>query len=193
MDVNELISSGLLEIYCLGLATPEERDFIEDMASRHDEIKLEIDQITTALEEKMAGEKSAPPGLKDKVMLSLEGTALGLPPLLSSITSKDEWYDYISAHRLSPPENYQPVHWVDLPGNDHLVTYIVWARQGASVSETHEDEEECLFMMEGACIITVEGESMQYGPGDIVSIPSGKFHKAEAYTDMLLIGQRIKI
>lgn len=45
MNMNEYISSGILESYVLDVATPEEMKEVEMYASMHPEIKLELEAI----------------------------------------------------------------------------------------------------------------------------------------------------
>ncbi|MCU0353073.1 MAG: anti-sigma factor [Cytophagales bacterium] len=73
MDIQAYISSGILESYVLGLATPEENLEVERLAVQHAAIREEIAAIQTALESYAA---TAPaPSLKGKVMSKLDELA----------------------------------------------------------------------------------------------------------------------
>ena len=48
--VNDYINSGILELYVLGMTSPEETLEINEMSAKHVEVRDEIDEITKALE-----------------------------------------------------------------------------------------------------------------------------------------------
>lgn len=69
MKFDELKASGILELYALGQASPEEVKLVEDMLSSHPELKHELQAISDALE--VYGRSVAvnpSPGLKDALM-----------------------------------------------------------------------------------------------------------------------------
>lgn len=77
MNKDQLIKSGLLEQYVLGLTTPAENRQIEDIAARYPEIQEEIESMREALDQYVNQHSiPPPPGLKEEVMNALEdGTA----------------------------------------------------------------------------------------------------------------------
>ncbi len=73
MDVNKYISSGILESYVLGLASPEEARQVEAYAAQHSEIRKEIDAIREALGNYIdAHKKTPPPHLKNKILSEID-------------------------------------------------------------------------------------------------------------------------
>lgn len=80
MDLQSYISSGILELYASGLATPEEAREVEDMAANHPIVQAELDAIRKALDAYSGIHAVQPPeGLKDKVMQRLEGMPKSRP------------------------------------------------------------------------------------------------------------------
>ncbi len=76
MNLQAYITSGILELYVHGLATPEEVREVEAMAEQHPEVKQELDAIQQALESYADTHRIQPPdGLKEKVLQRLEGNA----------------------------------------------------------------------------------------------------------------------
>lgn len=74
MDVNEYISSGILESYALGLVSAQERKEVECMSHIYPEIKEELDRICLAMEEMAKAQSVAPPpALKTKIFAQLSG------------------------------------------------------------------------------------------------------------------------
>ncbi len=69
MDIRGFITSGILELYVNGLASPEEVKEVEELAEKHPEIQQEIDAIRQALEQYVLSHQVQPPaGLKAKIM-----------------------------------------------------------------------------------------------------------------------------
>jgi len=191
MEINEFISSGIIELYCMGAASEVETKLVEKLAAENKEVRDEIVAVNEALQLFAAASRKTPAGqLKNKIM-----TALGnqFPPRLSPASKAEEWKSYLEKNSIIPPENYEQIHLVDLPGNETMTTYVVWARKGSVVEESHSDEDEYLFMLNGYCSITIDGKLNYYKEGDIAFIPKGAVHRAEALSDepMLIIGQRV--
>lgn len=51
MELKEIISSGILEQYVLGLTSPEESDKVDSYVKKYPELKEELDKISQSLEE----------------------------------------------------------------------------------------------------------------------------------------------
>lgn len=72
MELKEIISSGMLESYVLGIATAEETAMVQAWMRQYPEVRAEIEVIENTL--LSAAEKSAPalrPAVKDKLMKKL--------------------------------------------------------------------------------------------------------------------------
>ncbi len=68
MDSKEIISSGILELYVLGLTSAEENAAIMGMAKQYPEVKAEIEAIQTAMEKFAVANAMEPKlGLKEKI------------------------------------------------------------------------------------------------------------------------------
>jgi quercetin dioxygenase-like cupin family protein len=198
MKSEELISSGIIEVYCMGIASDEEKALVEKFASENKEVRDEIAAVNRALNlyADVVG-KSPRPALKNKIMevLSMGGSpaSLSFPPRMNMQTTASEWMKYIYDNNIQQPAPGNDIQMLDLPGNEKQVTYIAWAQKGAVVEESHADEDEYLLMIKGTCTITVNGVVTKYGAGDIVFIPKNTVHRAEVISDeqMIVVGQRI--
>ena len=49
MDVNEYISSGIIELYAMGALSPQEMTEVEQMAASHPEIAMELSRVQESL------------------------------------------------------------------------------------------------------------------------------------------------
>ncbi len=194
MNADELISSGLIEMYCLGLASKDETILVEKFASQHQHVRDEIVAVKEALQKYLAAsEKSPNVRLRNKILDAVkQPDEVFLPPRLTLQSTSEEWITYLKKNNIHPPDNFEPVHFLDLPGNDKQVTYVVWATKGVYLEESHDNEDEYLLMLRGKCSITLEGKMSMYSSGDVIFIPKNHLHRAEAMSDdMILVGQRI--
>lgn len=74
MNINDIISSGLLELYALGLSSPEETAQVQDWLNQYPEVKQELVDIEMSLEsyaQAHAVEPSA--SVKEKVLSEIAG------------------------------------------------------------------------------------------------------------------------
>ncbi|MBK8564336.1 MAG: anti-sigma factor [Saprospiraceae bacterium] len=102
MDLNSYISSGILELYASGLATPEEVREVEDMAANHPQVQAELDAIREALHAYSVIHGVQPPqGLKEKVMQRVEG----MPKSRPKESSKQEATTPTNQYNYEPRES----------------------------------------------------------------------------------------
>ena len=199
MEIKDLISSGIIEIYCLGLASEDEIKLVLKFSQESKEVRDEIASVYETLNNyAFASSKNPPAFLKNKIINSVlnqhaTDNQIQFPPRLNSDSTVSEWLKYISDNNISPPENYGAVYLLDLPGNEKVTTYIAWANKGAVVEESHENEDEYLLMLKGRCSVTINGIVGYYREGDVVFVPGKALHRAEVLSDetMILVGQRI--
>lgn len=91
MNIQEYISSGILELYAMGELTDKEAAEVEQMASSHPEVKAELDAITQAMDRYAGMHRRNPrPELRQSVLdgiAELEGNSAG-----TSIQSPENKY-----------------------------------------------------------------------------------------------------
>lgn len=72
MNIQEYISSGIVESYVLGLASDEERVQFEQLCTRHDEVRAARDAFELSLEQQaLAGAVAPPVQLREAVLQQL--------------------------------------------------------------------------------------------------------------------------
>jgi anti-sigma-K factor RskA len=72
LEANDIISSGLLELYAAGLTNPEETRQVEAMATRYPAVKAEIAAIEAALEAHAMAQATAPsPNVRQRVLAAI--------------------------------------------------------------------------------------------------------------------------
>ncbi|MEO6883059.1 MAG: anti-sigma factor [Bacteroidia bacterium] len=77
MNTKDYISSGILEMYVMGVTSLEETREVETFAQQHAEIKAEIESIRKAMENYISGtEKNPPADLKEKIFSEIKKESL---------------------------------------------------------------------------------------------------------------------
>ena len=199
MDMKEYISSGIIELYVLGSLSPQEMKEVEEMAAAHRSVAEEILQMQESLNNYAASHSQNPrSSLREEILRAVaasekEERVISFPPRVSGNLSPAYWLKYLADNNIFSPPDFDMVHLVDFPGDEKQVTYAAWAKKGAVVEESHSDADEYLLMLKGHCSVTIDGKIGYYKEGDLVYVPKGCVHRAEALSDetMVLIGQRI--
>lgn len=77
MNLQEYISSGIIESYVLNQISDEERTELEAMATKHPEIKAEIRAVEEVLVAyAMAHSKTPPPDMKQQIFSKIQQSPL---------------------------------------------------------------------------------------------------------------------
>lgn len=99
MNIQEYISSGIVESYVLGLASPEERSEFEQLCKQHPELLEARTAFELALEKQAMDNAIAPPaGLKNKILVELDLPAAAKVVSMQSAPAKNlNWLKYASA------------------------------------------------------------------------------------------------
>src|SRR5213075_447095 len=88
VNIKEYISSGMIESYVLGLASPEERAEFEALCAQYPELVAARNEFEVALEKQLMDEAIAPPaGIKEKLMLTIQDIPGGQSKLISMQSS----------------------------------------------------------------------------------------------------------
>ena len=105
MEIKEILNSGLLESYVLGVATPQEGEQIEHYKSIYPEINEEIEKIKQSLEIYALDFEQEPPAyLRDKILNNLNELASEdkqVEPGNVSITLKNKSFTRVFAMAAS--------------------------------------------------------------------------------------------
>ena len=197
MNIQDFIQSGIIEMYCMGCVSEQEKQRVEEYSLRYPEVKKEIAEVYNTLQSYAALDGNIlRSSLKEKIVGRIEAdlTAKQLPPIIQEKQDVNYWLNYLAQKKCFAPVDFNEIHSIDLPSSSKQTTYVVWAKKGASVEESHDDEDEYLFMLCGTCNVICNGVGQLYHSGDLVYVPKKVVHKAISYSDdMLLIGQRIVV
>lgn len=195
MDTGTILISGLLEIYCMELASAEERQLIETLAPGSAEIRRALEEIKARLYPPSAG-MAPPAAVKRNIfdhILDQEARELNLPGLLSPDSSCEVWMGYIHRNKIGEGSQRHLIYLTELPSTQNLYSYVVFAQNGAAITETHGNECERLLMLQGSCRVITDGVLNTYAAGDYIEIPADTEHIAECTSEntMIAVGQRM--
>ncbi|MBA2407749.1 MAG: hypothetical protein H0V65_07135 [Chitinophagales bacterium] len=200
MTAKELIESGIIELYCLGIASSDERILVEQLAGNNKEVEDEIAAVTEALAMyavASAGERW-PKNFKENYRHHIpvngkESYLPEFPPRLTQASEPNDWIDYLNVHKIEDPAVDQPVTMVVLPGTKDFYTYVVFGSPGGIVDEEmHSTHNEFLLICRGECEMTIGTSKGFYMEGSFISIAPGIPHSARilGHERMIAIGQR---
>ncbi len=174
----ELMDSGLLELYVLGQVDTEEALFIEKMAVAHTQVKREIEEISLALERYAQAHAIEPdPIVKPFLMATIDfsdrmksGEKPELAPILDSNATAGDYIRWLERPDMNLPIDFEDVFAKILSYTPEAITAIVWIKHMAP-QEVHDHESERFLILEGTCDIYVEDQINHLKPGDYFQIP----------------------
>ena len=182
-NCQELIASGLLELYVLGETTPQENQLIEEMAVIHAELRQEIREIELSME-RYAMENAVEPDpiVKPLLVATIDfmdrakaGEVFTSPPVLSKNAKPEDYAEWINRADMVRPEDADDIFAKILCVSEGLMTTIVWIKQMAP-KEVHDHDYERFLILEGTCDIYVEETAVSLKAGDYFEIPLHKKH-----------------
>ena len=177
--IENYINSGILEIYVLGLTTPEENTEVLAMANSHIEIRNEIDIIIDTL--KCLSENDAPVKPSETIKPFLfsiidyterlkAGEEICEPPILNPDSKIIDYSEWLERSDIFLPEDFNEFHAKIIGYTKEAITTITWIKSGAPI-EVHENEFERFLIIEGSCDITIDDKIHHLKVGDYMEIP----------------------
>ena len=186
MSIDELKSSGLLELYVIGDVTDSEKLIVEKAAAEHASIKQEIFEIEKSLE-MYAQHMAIPvsPTVKPMLLAMVDyseriknGEPIVNAPSLNSNSKISDFNPWLLRPDFQEPEAYDAMHGKIISADDQKKTLVVWLRYGAP-DEVHTDEIEKFLVLEGSCDIVIGDKTHSLSKGDYLSIPLHINHSVE--------------
>lgn len=182
-DWQELIDSGLLDLYVLGETNAEENLYIEKMSALHPEIQQEINEIGIALEKHALNHAIQPdPIIKPFLLATIDyttrlkaGEPVSLAPTLNEHASAKDYQQWLERPDMVLPADFEDVHARILSYTPEAITAIVWIKAMAP-QEVHDQEYERFLILEGTCSIYIEDQVYHLNPGDYLQIPLHSKH-----------------
>ncbi|MFA6150402.1 MAG: cupin domain-containing protein [Chitinophagaceae bacterium] len=191
LTAQELLESGILEIYVIGQTDAEETQLVEEMSAKHPEIKSALNDISFALEEYATTHAVAPsPAVKPFVMASLNymarmeaGEKAEFPPVITENSKISDYASWLSRPDLRLNEELEDAKALIIGYTPEMITAIVWLKQGA-LPEVHHDEHEKFLIVEGSCCITIDNIEHHLVAGSSITIPLHVDHSVIVTSDV---------
>ena len=183
MDIDAYIASGILDNYCLGFCSEEEKKAVEQYAASYPAIRVEIEYIRSSMEGYfMANEIKPSPSVKIALMRSIykqmAADDISYPPLIEEKEAPVIIRSWLAGKDIPKAEDgFENLAIIDLPSTEQVINFIVHARFGHE-EEMHDNFIEYLYVIKGSCTMDFAGEKRSYKAGDIISIVPHIIHYA---------------
>lgn len=177
-SVTDFIESGILEAYALGAASAEEVAAVEDMLTRHAEVRQELEAISHTLQGFSEAQGQTPsPKVKPVLMATLDyitrmqnGEELANPPELTPNSTAADFAEWLNRPDMANPEHVTDIAVKIIGYNLRATTAIVWIKE-MNYQEVHDNEHERFLILEGTCDLHVGDTVHQLKPGDFFEVP----------------------
>lgn len=100
MEVKDIISSGLLELYVTGSASAEETRQVEQWAEQYPEVKREIEELQEAMENYVMSQAIQPESsIKEKIFLRIQSSSTQQPSVIRTFEKGAKVYSMPSYYK----------------------------------------------------------------------------------------------
>lgn len=185
------LESGILELYVMGAATPDERREVEEMAAAHHEVREELDAISQSLEQYAQANAVKPhPTVKYLLLATIDymerlkkGEQPVTPPELTVASRPEDYAMWLNREDMRSPDAVEEIYVKLIGATPQATTAIVWLKDEAH-NEVHHDEYERFLIIEGTCDITVNEQVNHLTPGDYFAIPLHQPHTVKVTSEI---------
>ncbi|QHL86485.1 cupin domain-containing protein [Nibribacter ruber] len=175
---SEILASGLLELYVMGAASPEEMELVESMAAQSPAVRAELTAIETTLETYSQAHAVEPPGNVKPLLLAtiayMERLKAGEEPVtaptLTPVSTPEDFSVWISRPDMQLPQDSENIHACIISAEPEMITAIAWLKD-KSAPETHHDQYERFLVLEGSCTVTANNQEYYLKPGSYFEVP----------------------
>ena len=198
--IEEFMQSGILEIYVMGAATPEEAATVEEMAATYPQVRQELDQIGQAMEAYAMAHAVEPKATVKPLILATinylerlkQGERVTEPPVLTAASQISDYADWLTRPDMILPPDAEAIYVKIIGATPAATTAIVWLT-GTAEDEVHQKEYERFLVVEGSCDIITDDATYTLNPGDYYGVPLHVKHmvKVTSATPCKVVLQRV--
>lgn len=189
--IHDFIQSGVLELYVMGAASPEESQEVEKMVAAHPEVKQELEQLQSALEMYAQSYAVKPRNtVKTLVMATIDymermtqGELPSSPPVLTPISRISDYAAWLNSEDAELPDDAEGIYARIIGYTPKATTAIIWIKE-MTEPEVHHDEYERFLIVEGTCNFTAGEKVEALKAGDFFSVPLHTPHFVEVTSDV---------
>ena len=174
----EYISSGILEMYVLGLTSDVENIEITKLSSTHSEIKNEIEDIERSIVAYANVDASKiNTSIKPLIIATIDyterlknGETPTFPPVLNEKSQVSDYAAWLDRSDMVHPTEFDEIYIKLIGFEAHVTSAIVWMKNFAE-HETHDDLFEKFLVIEGSCDIIMDKNTVSLMAGDVLTVP----------------------
>lgn len=191
-DPQEFIESGILEDYLQGVLSPETIAQVELMVALHPEVARALAALEAVHSRLITHASAVPPPARarDRFLnfMEMEATShhqeerIIRPPYLNASSKSQDYAPWTEREGIRPPEQFDNVFVIPVHADQDCRTLLVWVKQEIA-GEVHLSEVEKFLVLEGTCMIDVEGTQYNLQAGDYMSIPKYRNHTVYVTSD----------
>ena len=178
MDRNEILNSGLLELYVMGSLEGSELVLVNEALSKDPLLAQELDQIEQAFF-LYAQAHAIPPSPTVKPMLMAkidymerlkQGEIPTPAPTLNSESKIKDFEGWLNRQDMQLRDDFDEIQVTIIAHEPDKLTAVAWLKYGAP-TETHTSEYEKFLIVEGSCDLTIGTTVHHLKAGNYLSIP----------------------
>lgn len=188
VDIKKYIESGIIEQYCLGLASPEEAAELEELCQQYPEVALELQEVKTSINTYTSlFQKRPSPKTKEIIdqriseniaweKAQLVGDKMELKQFISISRTTDIKKVQAAIKALQPPTDFDNIALHSLYAKDGYELNLVWVKKLVPMEE-HPHLNESFLVLEGTAECSIDGEIFYMKAGDFMQIPEESHHE----------------
>lgn len=188
INVKKYLESGIVEKYCLGLASPEEVGRLMELCQEFPEIALYLKETAAANKAYLSSFYKSPPLPSLEIIqqrihenkawasAKLVGENMLLENYISISRHTDIQKVQAAIQSLHPPKEYDNVAAHPLYHKNGKELTLVWVKEVVPMEE-HPHLNESFLVLEGTADCSIDGEIFKMKAGDFMQIPRDSHHE----------------
>ncbi len=187
-DVKTYLESGIIEQYCLGLASPGEANQLMEFCQKYPEVASALQETEELLKVYISSfQKPFSRSFKEKINQQISENEVWQNAQL--IGEEKQLQQYISISRttdiekvqavikdIQPPTEYDNIAAHSLYAKDGLELTLVWVKEIVPMEE-HPHLDESFLVLEGTADCSIDGQIFYMKAGDFMRIPPESHHE----------------
>jgi len=187
INIKNYLESGVIENYCLGLASPKEVERMFELGQQHPEIRSHVDECQKAMEAYVKSfETKIPLSCKESILNSIIDA---IQSDSIELTARKKFSDFIDISNsanfskleelikdIHPPADFESFHVHTLFSKGDQELNLVWVKDIVPMEE-HPHLDESFLVFEGTVDCNIDGVITQMARGDFMRIPPESHHE----------------
>lgn len=186
-ELEKYLASGIIEMYCLGMASPDEAVELERMSALYPEVCTELKAAQAALvAHAQQFEFSPSANMEARILTAVDelkftgGSQLDSFVDISEYSNVEKWKGLVKD--ISPPEEFLNTHRIPLFESEHQFLAVTWVKTEVP-TESHDDRIEKILILEGTCRCRLGEEELDLAAGDCLMVPLNVVHNLKVTSE----------